>query len=124
MYRIWIQYVDGTFVIIEKTHETIYNIIIAIKFTKEEKKVTNIIFPKYSSSAEETITFYGKTTLTNKVLPYQNNNPTSHKRSGVITSKVFKNILNKRKDPIAPKGKKQQPGIIYYYSERTVPSTT
>ncbi|XP_059495631.1 uncharacterized protein LOC125446408 isoform X2 [Stegostoma tigrinum] len=92
--KLWVCYVDDTFVIteqnkLEETFKTINNTLTGITFTKEEEN--NNKLPFLDVTVERTVngelqtSVYRKTTHTDQILNYRTNHPNTHKRSCIRT---------------------------------------
>ncbi|CAH8866949.1 unnamed protein product [Trichobilharzia szidati] len=97
--KIWIRYVDDTFVIIKRndleyTHKLINNIFEDIKFTREEELDNKIPFLdvliRRTNTGDLETQVYRKSTHTDQILNYTSNNPVTHKRNCVQT--LFKRV--------------------------------
>ena len=92
--RLWIRYVDDTFVILKKSeldrfHQHLNTLIPGIKFTMEEEcdaklPFLDILIMRQTNGNLET-TVYRKPTTTDRILNFQSNHPTCHLKSCVRT---------------------------------------
>ncbi|XP_072406376.1 uncharacterized protein [Chiloscyllium punctatum] len=92
--KLWVRYVDDTFVIIknteiENTHQIINATFTGIRFTREEEKDNQLPFldvvVQRTPNGEFTTKVYRKATHTDQVLNYESNHPNTHKRSCIRT---------------------------------------
>ncbi|XP_072414136.1 uncharacterized protein [Chiloscyllium punctatum] len=92
--KLWVSYVDDTFVIIknteiENTHQIINATLTGIRFTREEEKDNQLPFldvmVQRTPNGEFTTKVYRKATHTDQVLNYESNHPNTHKRSCIKT---------------------------------------
>ncbi|XP_072436559.1 uncharacterized protein [Chiloscyllium punctatum] len=86
--KLWVRYVDDTFVIIknteiENTHQIINATLTGIRFTREEEKDNQLPFldvmVQRTPNGEFTTKVYRKATHTDQVLNYESNHPNTHK---------------------------------------------
>lgn len=92
--KLWVRYVDDTFVIIKRqnldeTHRIIDNIFTGIKFTREEESncqlpFLDVLVRRLPTGKLET-SVYRKPTNTDQILNFRSNHPISHKRSCLQT---------------------------------------
>ncbi|KAH9595847.1 hypothetical protein MS3_00000867 [Schistosoma haematobium] len=92
--KIWIRYVDNTFVIVKKnklknTYKLINNVFDDIKFTMERKSNNKLSFLDVLITRTDTgkleTQVYRKPTNTDQILNYNSNNPRAHKINRVHT---------------------------------------
>ncbi|XP_059499415.1 uncharacterized protein LOC125448232 isoform X2 [Stegostoma tigrinum] len=92
--KLWVQYVDDTFVItkqnkLEETFKTINNTLTGITFTKEAENSNKLPFldvtVQRTVNGELQSSVYRKTTHTDQILNYRSNHPNTHKRSCIRT---------------------------------------
>ncbi|CAH8666661.1 unnamed protein product [Dicrocoelium dendriticum] len=92
--KLWIRYVDDTFVILkrsklEETHELINSVFDGTQFTREEENNEHLPFLdvliRRTGAERLKTTVYRKSTHTDQILNYGSNHPAAHKRSCVQT---------------------------------------
>ncbi|XP_060679282.1 uncharacterized protein LOC132813914 [Hemiscyllium ocellatum] len=92
--KVWVRYVDDTFVIIknteiEKTHWIINATLSGIRFTREVEKDSQLplldVIVQRTPNGEFTTRVHRKTTHTDQVLNYESNHSNTHKRSCIRT---------------------------------------